>query len=308
MQHKWYVIINPTSGNGTSKKKWSSIFTELKLQEFDFDFVFTEYAKHSISLIQTAIQNGYEKFICVGGDGTLHNIINGILQLNPSNLLDLKVGIIPVGTGNDWIKTYNISKNIKEAISIIKKENTVIQDIGKLELANNTNEIYFTNLAGIGFDGYVVNNVSKFKKLGFLAYITSALTSLTSFKKPTLEIQFNNIILKEKTLLLLIGICNYSGGGMKLTKASNPNSGLFDITHVNRITLFTVLSNLKGLFNGNITNHKVVKNYKSTSIIIKVTDLKHAFIQADGELIGLGDFKVTLLPNKLHFIIPKNIN
>lgn len=304
MKNKWYVIINPTSGNGSSKRKWNSIYKELKLQNFDFDFDFTQYAKHSTKLVQLAIKKGYEKFICVGGDGTLHNVINGILQLNPPNLLHLKVGIIPVGTGNDWIKTYKISKNIKEAITTVKQEHTSIQDIGKLKLITNDEEIFFTNLAGIGFDGYVVNNVGKFKKLGFLAYITGALASLTSFKKPTLQIKLNDIIITEKTLLLLIGICNYSGGGMQLTKASNPNSGLFDITHVSRITLYTVLKNLKGLFNENITNNKVVKNYKTTNLTIRVIDLKHSFIQADGELIGMGDFQVTLLPNKLQFITP----
>jgi diacylglycerol kinase (ATP) len=304
MLTKWFVVVNPTSGNGASKKKWPAIYTELKHQNFEFEFVFTEYEKHSITLVQNAIKQGFIKLICVGGDGTIHNFVNAVLSLKPNNISEIKIGIIPIGTGNDWVKTYNISKNYKEAISIIKAEKTIIQDIGKLKINNCGKEVYFNNLAGIGFDGYVVNKVHKYKNLGFLAYLIGALVSLTSYKKSNLKIEFNNTIIKGKTLALLIGICNYSGGGMRLTQNPNPSDGLFDITHVKKITLFTILTNIKGLFNGNITNLKIIKNYKASEIKITVLDTQQTYIQADGEIIGSGSFTVCLKPKSIKFIIP----
>lgn len=284
MTNKWFVIINPTSGNGASKKKWPLIFNELKKQQFNFEFHFTEHKNHAIELIQNAINKGFKKVISVGGDGTLHSIVNGILNLNLANISELTIGIIPIGTGNDWVKTYNISKHYKKAIEIIKAENTIKQDIGKIILTETNKIIYFNNLAGIGFDAYVVNKVHKFKNLGSLAYLTGALVSLFSYKKSLLEIHFNNKIKKNKTLLLFIGICNYCGGGMQLTKNPNPTDGLF---------------------NGKITNHKIVENYKTNSLVIKVLDSQKTYIQADGELIGSGNFSVTLIPNALTFITPK---
>lgn len=304
MNAKWFVIINPTSGNGAAKKKWIPIYDELKKQDFDFSFSFTKYKKHSAALIKEAIKKGITKFICVGGDGTLHNMVNGILRLNPVNISAIKIGIIPIGTGNDWIKTYNISKDYKKAIKTIKEEFTVIQDIGKLHINENNTIIYFNNLAGIGFDGYVVNKVHHFKNLGFLAYLTGALVSLTSYKKSTLKIIFNETKIEEKTLMLLIGLCKYSGGGMQLTKNANSTDGLFDISHINKISLMTLLRNISGLFNGNITNHKLVKNYKTSGLKISVLDIEKTYIQADGELIGSGSFEVEILPKALHFIVP----
>ena len=304
MVEKWLVIVNPTSGNGAAKKKWPLINNELLKQNFKFKVVFTESKNHATKIIQDSIKQGFTKFICGGGDGTLHTIVNGVLSLNPINISEIKIGIIAIGTGNDWIKTYYISKNYKKAIEILKTENTVKQDIGKLFISSTNKIIYFNNLAGIGFDGYVVNKVNKYKNLGFLAYLVGALVSLSNYKKSELEITFNNTILKGKTLMLLIGLCKYSSGGMQLTKNTNPVDGLFDISYIQKITLLTILGNIKGLFNGNITNHKLVNTYKTTELQIKVLDTTKAYIQADGELIGSGDFSVKILPKAINFIVP----
>jgi len=303
MQHKWFVIVNPASGNGTAKKKWPQIYNELTNQNFQFNFLFTEFEKHSVKLVQDAIKQGFTKFICVGGDGTLHNVVNGVLSLNPLNISEIKIGIIAIGTGNDWIKTYQIPKNYIKAIQLIKKENTIQQDIGKLLISASNKTVYFNNLAGIGFDGYVVNNVNKYKKLGRLAYLVGALVSLTSFKKPSFEIKFNNTHLKGSFLLLLVGLCKYSGGGMQLTKNVDSADGLFDISYIQKISLFTILTNVFGLFNGNITNHKLVRTEKTSYLDIKILSNEKTYIQADGELVGMGDFTVQLLPKALNFIV-----
>ena len=306
MKNKWFVTVNPTSGNGASKKKWPLIYNELNLQNFIFKFSITKHKTHAIEIIKEAVNKGFRKFICVGGDGTLHTIVNGILQLDPLIISEIKIGIIPIGTGNDWVKTYSISKNYKKAIQIIKETKTIQQDIGELTITNTNETVYFNNLAGIGFDGYVVNKVHKFKNLGFLAYLTGAIVSLTSYKKATLEITFNTTTIKEKTLMLLIGICNYSGGGMQLTKTPDPKDGLFDISIIHKVHLFNILGNLPGLFNGNITNHKLINNYKASNIEVKVLDKQLTYIQADGELIGTGDFTIEILPKAINFIVPNS--
>tara|TARA_R110001583_G_scaffold35585_1_gene118187 strand:- start:34157 stop:35077 length:921 start_codon:yes stop_codon:yes gene_type:complete len=305
MKNKWFVIVNPTSGNGASKKKWPLIYNELIAQNFSIEHSITKHKTHAIEIIKKAVNKGFKKFICVGGDGTLHTIVNGILQLEPLIISEIKIGIIPIGTGNDWVKTYNISKNYKEAIQIIKAENSLKQDIGKIILSKTKETVYFNNLAGIGFDGYVVNKVHKFKNLGFLAYLAGAIVSLASYKKATLEIKFNNTVIKEKTLMLLIGICKFSGGGMQLTQKVHPTDGLFDISIIHKVHLFNILGNLPGLFNGNITNHKLINNYKTASLEIKVLDNKTTYIQADGELIGSGDFTVSNIKKAISFIVPR---
>ena len=305
MTNKWYVIVNPTSGNGSSKKKWPLIYNELIFQNFEFEFSFTKYQKHAIKLVQEAIYQGFKNFICVGGDGTLHNIVNGILSLNPSNILEIKVGMIPIGTGNDWIKTYNIPINYKKAIKIIKDEHTYFQDIGKIMLQNSNKEYYFNNLAGIGFDGHVVNKVHKYKYLGFLAYLTGALISLVGFKRKYLDIKFNKTSISGKSLMLLIGIGKYSGGGMQLTENVKTNDGLFDISYIKKVSLITVLKHISKIFNGTVTELPIIDTYKTSTLKVTIKNNENIYMQADGELLEADSFSVAIVPRALQFIIPK---
>ena len=298
----WFVIINPTSGNGACKKKWPKIEKALKLNNFNFHFTFTEYSKHSIYLVQNAIEKGYTHIICVGGDGTLHNIVNGIMSQTTILSSAIHVGMIPVGTGNDWVKTHHIPLDYEKAIEIIVNENITCQDIGKIVFPNQTiPAVYFNNLAGVGFDGFVVSKVHKYKHYGALAYLFGALAGLFSFHPFSSTIRINSKEYSGKTLMVLIGLCKYSGGGMQLTNSANPFDGLFDVSIAGDLSKLEVVKNLKNLFNGKIINHNKVVSINSDLICIDINQKELPYIQADGELIGVGNIQVSLLPKAFSF-------
>jgi len=299
---KWFVIVNPTSGNGTSKKMWPKINQLLIQSGFDFTFAFTEYLNHSINLTETSINQGIKNIICVGGDGTLHNIINGIMSQNLVVSTAINVGVIPIGTGNDWVRTYNIPSNYKKAITIIKRGNTRQQDIGKINLLNgNKNTLYFNNLVGVGFDGLVVSKVEKYKSLGSMAYLVGAMLSLFAFRNFKTTLYFNDNSYKTKSLMVLVGLCKYSGAGMQLTKEPSPSDGKFDISIAGDLSKMEIIANLKNLFNGNIVDYKKVTTYKTDMIKIIIDEKEIPFIEADGELIGKGSFSVSIIPNAFTF-------
>ena len=307
MNDYWFVIINPISGNGKSKKYISKIINTLNKEKLNFEYAITEYANHEIEITQKQIKKGFKKFISVGGDGTLHNIINGIFNQSIIATSKIKIAVIPVGTGNDWVKNYGISKNISKNIATIKQENTTTQDIGKITFTKDNTVVYFNNLAGIGFDGHVVNSINKYKKLGSLSYLIGVLTGFSTYKSKQLKIEFNDLEIKVKSLMTLIGLCKYSGGGMRLTHNSNPNDGFFDISIIKHLSLGVVLLNILKLFNGKIINHSKVKTYKTKEISVSIEGTSLPFIQADGELINSGNFNVSLLPKAIQVIIPKKM-
>jgi len=299
---RWFVIINPTSGNGSSNRKWPKIKAKLELEEFDFNFAFTEYENHSIELVQSAIIQGFKNIISIGGDGTLHNIINGIQRQNSVNSSEIQIGVIPIGTGNDWIKTYKIPLDTGKAISIIKNGNLRQQDLGKIEFLNLSRQpVYFNNLAGIGFDGFVVSKVGRYKYLGALAYLIGVIVGLFSFKNFTVTISLNDTEIKTKSLMVLAGLCKYSGGGMQLTKDPNPNDGLFDVSVAKDLTKLDIIKNLFNLFNGTIVKHSKVENYKVDNLSININSKVQPFIQADGELIGKGNIHLNIVPKAFTF-------
>lgn len=298
----WFVIINPTSGNGLSQKKWPKIKKLLEENNFVFQFEFTSHPKHSTDLVHQGVKRGITNFICVGGDGTLHNIVNGIMTQQVVKSTEIYVGVIPIGTGNDWIKTQIIPKDFDAAIQIIKRGTIVIQDIGKIVVGNkSTTPIYFNNLAGIGFDGYVVSRIARHKHLGAIAYLYGALVGLFSFKTFKSKVLVNSKEISGKTLMILIGLCQYSGGGMQLTHAPNPFDGLLDITIAKDFSKMEIIKNVGKLFNGKITNHKKVTVLKTDSITVEIGQDNSPYIQADGELIGSGNIEISIIPKAFSF-------
>ena len=99
---------------------------------------------------------------------------------------ELTIGVIPLGTGNDWIKTYNIPNDIEKAIAIINQHNVILQDIGVIE-KNDKKLHYFNNVAGLGYDGYIVNKLNSLKRFGAVAYLLSGLYGLLFYKKNTFK-------------------------------------------------------------------------------------------------------------------------
>lgn len=298
----WFVIINPTSGNGSSKKNWPKIKFLLEKHQFDFKFAFTSYSGHSINLVHDAINQNIKNFICIGGDGTLHNMVNGIMSQNDVPTYKINIGIIPIGTGNDWVKTHNIPKDFESAINIIKNGVIATQDIGKIVIQNSTKPpVFFNNLAGIGFDGFVVSNVEKHKRIGAISYLYGTIISLLSFKNFESKVTLKSGSISGKTLMILIGICKYSGGGMQLTDKPDPFDGLLDITIAQDLSKFEIIKNLPKLFNGTITKYKKVKTFKTELVAIQLNQKKAPYIQADGELIGKGNIEVSILKNAISF-------
>lgn len=300
--NRWFAIINPTSGSGSSKQKWPEIEALLNTNNFDFDSAFTEHENHSSELIQNAIKNGFLNIICVGGDGTLHNIVNGIMNQNFVQSKEVAICVVPIGTGNDWVKTHNIPNDIEKAIQVIKNGSIKTQDLGKIEFLNKDRKsVFFNNLAGVGFDGFVVSKVHKYKHFGALAYLTGAVLGLFSFKNFKSKVVIDSKEINSKTLMILVGLCNYSGGGMQLTKDANPFDGLFDVSIAKNIGKLDIIRNLTKLFNGKIINHKKVETLKSDAITITIDEDQLPFIQADGELIGNGNIKVSVVPKAFSF-------
>lgn len=303
MGTSWFIIANPVAGNGNFKKVWFQIQEELKNQNISFKYSKTAHANHEKELVYKALNQGFKYIISVGGDGTLHHIINGIMSQNIVDSKEVTVGVIPLGTGNDWVKTYGIPKNIKQAIQIIKQQKTKYQDIGYLELENTSS--YFNNVAGIGYDGYVVNKLNKLKRFGPIAYLLSGIAGLLLYKKTVFTIEIEDKIIETKCLMTLFGICKYSAGGMQLTDYKDSSNGLFDVTIAKNLSFFNLLFSIKKLYNGKIVHHKKVETHLSNSLLItpkNTSDLP--YIQADGELIGQGKVKVSLLEKAIQIVIP----
>ena len=298
--NSWFIIANPTSGNRNFSKLWKEIQQLLKNKNLDYSFAFTQFSKHEIDLVQNAIQKGFRNIISVGGDGTLHHVVNGIMMQRYVKTSDITIAVIPLGTGNDWIKTYNIPNQTEKAIEIISKKKKILQDIGVLTTNNKTT--YFNNVAGLGYDGYIVNKLKSLKKFGAASYLIAGIYGLLFYKKSIFKINIDDKVIENRCLMTVFGVCKFSGGGMQFTKNVNSTDGLLDITIVNNLTILDLLINLPKLYSGKIVNHKKVTTYKTKEITVTPIN-SIPFIQADGELIATGKVSVKIIEKAIGFLI-----
>ena len=301
MLNSWFIIANPISGNHNFSNKWKQIQLLLNNSNINYSFAFTLFSKHEIELVQNAIQKGFRNIISIGGDGTLHHVVNGVMKQRYVKTSDITIAVIPLGTGNDWIKTYSIPKNIEKAITIINHKKKILQDIGVIKTKNQIYS-YFNNIAGIGYDGYTVKKLKKLKRFGSIAYLLSGLFSLLTYQKDRFKIIINNNEIETTSLMTVFGICKFSGGGMKFTGNVNTSDGLLDISIIKNITFFDFIYNIRKLYNGSIIHHKKVETYKSNSITV-IPQNQETLIQADGELIGNGTITVTIIKEAINFVI-----
>ena len=298
---KWVIIYNPVAGGGLSNKKWRKIKQYLSSKKIKGPVYKTTIHKNAGELAYNAVKNGTSNIVCVGGDGTVHDLINGLCSQSEIKMKSVSIGIIPVGTGNDWARHYGLTGGYKKAVDIIAQGNKKSQDLGVMEVVGKKNQtVYFMNYAGVGFDGYVISKIKKYKFMGALSYLVAAVFNFISFSNFELSLIYNNKTINTSAFMLGVGLCKFTGGGMRLAYNAVPDDGLLDITIAENFTKLDVLKHIPKLFNGNLFKSRKVSTAKTNDIKVNIVKGGN-FAQADGELIYGGSFSFKISEKQFCF-------
>ncbi len=302
MNERWFVVYNPASGKSLSKNRLQSLKDLFEAHEIRAEIAITKYPSHEEELVQNAISRGFRNLVCCGGDGTLHHMVNGALKQTMIQASELCIAIIPSGTGNDWIKSYAIPTDLVKCLQIMKNGRKILQDIGCIHLKDSKEDRYFVNVAGFGYDAFVVKNLSRFRKLGSLAYLLTGLWGFFSYTPAKVSIQAGSYSYSGRVFMVILGIGKYSGGGMQLTDHRNREEGYFDTTLVPDIGFIKVLLHLRNLYNGRIRSINNVSCFRFRKL--EMDHNSGAWIQADGELLGKGRASFHILSKAIGFLVP----
>lgn len=306
---EWFVIVNPNAGRRKGEKDWLEIAKLLTDAGLQFTCVFTDAPNHAVKLAKKYIEAGFRKILVVGGDGTLNEVINGIFRQHRFAPDEITIAMIPVGTGNDWGRSFKIPSGYKEAIDVIVRGNTMRQDIGKVVYTYQDSQKtrFFINMAGMGFDAMVAKKTNKQKaagKGGPMSYLVNLFTSLIAFKPIVTNILIDNKPVNEDIFSMSIAICQYNGGGMKQAPDAVPDDGLFDITLITRVTRMTVLKNIAKLYDGSFVKLSQVKQFRGQ--IIKIESNPAIYLETDGESLGHSPMTFEILPRCVTVITGKS--
>jgi YegS/Rv2252/BmrU family lipid kinase len=310
VQQKWFVIVNPNAGNGKGKKDWSRISDLFSRENIPVITHFTEEKGAATVLAVKAAEEGFRKIISVGGDGTLNEVINGIFSQSYCSPADITVGMIPVGTGNDWGRMFRIPLIYEGAVAVIKENKIIQHDIGLITYYLNDvlHKRYFINIAGLGFEAVVVRKTNKQKDKGRsnqAIYLFNLLTSLISYKNTEANIIIDGRRTTAKVFSVNVGNGRYCGGGMRQTPEAMPDDGLLDITVIRDMGRIEIIKNLKILYDGTILSHPKVDGYRATNLRVESESILYA--EADGESLGHTPVEFSIIPAGINIIYGEKI-
>lgn len=308
--NNWFTIVNPNAGNGKGQKDWSRINDLLKKNGIVTTVNFTGKKGDAIELTRKAIGDGFRKFISVGGDGTLNEIVNGAFKQDHCSPGELLLAMIPVGTGNDWGRMFSIPLVYEGAVSVIREGRQMPHDIGVIDYYNGETreKRYFINIAGLGFESLVVKKTNRQKDKGKNSkaiYFYNLLSSLLSWRHTNADIFIDGKKISCKIFSINVGNGRFCGGGMRQTPEALPDDGLLDITVIKEMSRIDVIRSLKLLYDGTILSHPKVDGYRTTGMSVSSDSLLH--IEADGESLGHTPAEFGILPSAINIVYGSRI-
>ena len=313
--NKWLVVVNPKASVGKSEKDWPLIKQTLINEGIDFDDVLTEYPRHAIEIVRKAIvEKGYRKFISVGGDGTNNEVINGIFTQEAVPTTEITMATMPIGTGNDWRRTFDIPLEYDKVAKIIKAGHTYAHDIGKLTYYDdgNTRIRYFLNAAGTGLDEMVCHSTNLMKqqgKGGTIRYLISLVKCILTYKVTHIQLTIDDeLVFDDAILNLSIGNGRFNGGGMMTMPNAIPNDGLLDVTVIKKVSIFKFAANVKNIYDGSFINKiDEVKTFRGKNIHIVSIPPHSLKVETEGENLNNSPFDFEVLPKAVNMVIPKDM-
>ena len=302
------VIVNPKSAGGATQNRWAERAADFRAHFGAFQVAFTKSAGDGVSLALRGAEQGRKFIIACGGDGTINEVANGILQSEK----DIEFGVLPSGTGGDFRRTIGIPNDTREAAAALRNGITKQIDVGRVTFLNHENvqtSRYFLNVSSFGLSASIIERVKSSNIVGWIP--NDILRGKTNFALSTLQevlgLNFDTVRVKfddnEERNLNTINFCvcnsRFFGGGMKIAPDAVINDGFFDVVNIGDIKTAKILLNAYKLYGGSHLDLKEVKSTRARKVEVSPLNNEEIHIEVDGELPGKLPATFEILPNAL---------
>ena len=277
-----HFIINPISGNGKHNLTRTVLEKYFPAKGFKITVDYSNHKHHAVILTRNAITENPDYIVACGGDGTINEVASCLVNTK------IKLGIIPIGSGNGLASNLKIPKLLEQATEVIRNGKTQFIDIGKV------NQHYFFSNMGIGIDALIIKKYDSYQKRTLSAYIRASLEASIKFKPIKSILSFNNQLINCNAFMLFVANSNEMGYGMSLTPNASLTDGKLDLLIIQKISLVNkikfglhVLSKKQEVFDR--AQHRLIEN-----IAIELPDKIFVDIQLDGEYHNLKTNKIDI--------------
>lgn len=297
------VILNPWSGRGRGARDRLLVQRGLREAGIRHDFVETTGPGHALGLARDAALDGVRRIVVAGGDGTIHEVVNGLMQagLADDGATRCSLGVIPLGTGNDFAKLLNVYRLPPgpAAARVMRAE------VRRFDVGLCLGE-YFGNMMGAGFDAEVVRQANRVRRLrGGAVYLVSIYRTFVGFRPPELEVTSEAHSESGPMMMVAVAIGVAGGGTFYLTPQADPRDGLFDVCLIRRVALPTFLRAVPKVMKGTHGSMNEAELFRAPAVTIRSTDSRPLVVHLDGELrdTGAREVEITLEPGRLRVLV-----
>lgn len=301
----WHFLINPAAGRGKAQAQWLNWLPRLQQELPGMTWEESKKSEGMATLAAAAVQAGKYHLVGVGGDGTHHDILNGIVAAK--GLGKVVYAPLPLGTGNDWVRSIQVPRKIDQWLAILKGGDTISHAVGQLRYTSPDGETpldkvaYFLNVAGMAYDSIVVRYSEKARFKHRWIYPLLTLLYLRKFTPPTVCIEYNGASFTGSVHTVNFGIGKYSGGGMRLVPHADPKGKTLALTFARELPTWKIIKESWRFYTGSIGGLKEVTTAHTKEV--KVSPVAgEAELEADGEWLGLAPVRVSLLQERLTVI------
>ncbi|MBQ8954480.1 MAG: diacylglycerol kinase family lipid kinase [Clostridia bacterium] len=277
------IIANPTSGSGAGASVLEKTKALLEQRGLQYRCEPTARAGHAIELADMAVREGMDGIVCLGGDGTIFEVVNGLAGRF------MTLYFVPCGTGNDFVRMLNLPRDPVEALRLQLDGKPRLIDVGQV------NDHYFLNVSGCGFDVEVLRQAGRFKKYGkdLLPYLLGILAALRLFKPLDIELTMGGKTERRAVTIISVGNGRYFGGGMMPVPHAEIDDGLFDVIFVDKVNRLSILRLLSRFIKGRHTDMPISHESRCTALTIRCPGMT---INMDGELYQMDEAAYRILP------------
>lgn len=289
------IIVNPKAGRLGKMNPSSKISSFFQKQSIPFQFIETKSQGHASALSREYYEKGYRDFICLGGDGTLYEMVNGFFQ-NRDQVDAVRLGVVPTGTGNSFLKDF--SDSIDQTLQAILQKKTKSCDV--VEVIHTKGKLYFVNIFSFGFTsdvGKLRNDYFSFA--GHSGYILAVIFKVLSLRSSLYRLKFDDAEKMEvDSTFISINNTRFTGGNMMMAPQALPNDGKVDVIDVKKMGRIQLLQAFPKIFQGTHTRLPEVKSTQAHTIEFDFS--REIPVMVDGELIEIQPLSLRVLAQGIH--------
>lgn len=309
---KTLVVVNPNSANGSTGRKWPQIREQLVESIGSFEEQFTTATGHATDLVREGLTTGAQRIICVGGDGTNNEVVNGFYDgarpLNPEAVL----GFVPRGTGGDLRKTLGIGKELQSCLPVLARGHIMPADLGAVEFEDHRGQKIrrlFVNITSFGIGGLVDKKVNESTKAlgGKTSFFIGTVKAMFAYKNKLVHLKVSSgdeVVVDEPMRINNVAVANgqYFGGGMWVAPQAEMDDGLFGIIILGDLTKRDVIFNGSRIYKGTHLGLDKVSMFRGSRVEAACDE--EVLIDMDGEQPGRLPITLDVLPKAIRLIAP----